>query len=121
MVDEKLYVCLPKEHFLAKKEFVTYKELDGQSFLLGNDLGVWDDIVKRRLSKSTFFKLDRNSVGEVAKYSSIPSFQTDISMKLENRGDKILIPIVGDETVLPFYVVYRPSKKKIYDLIKLAR
>lgn len=121
VVDEKLFVCLPKEHFLAKKEFVTYEELDGQSFLIGNELGVWDDIVKRRLLKSTFHKLDRESVGEVAKYSSIPSFQTDISMKLDNRGEKISIPIIGDETSITFYVIYRPSKKKIYDFIKLAR
>lgn len=121
VVDEKLYVCLPKEHFLAKKEFVTYEELDGQSFLLGNELGVWDSIVKRRLPKSKFYKLERDGVGEVAKYSSIPSFQTDISMKLENRGEKILIPIIGDETSLPFYVIYRPNKKKIYDYIKIVR
>lgn len=121
VVDEKLFVCLPKEHFLAKKEFVTYEELDGQSFLIGNELGVWDDIVKRRLLKSTFHKLDRESVGEVAKYSSIPSFQTDISMKLDNHGEKISIPIIGDETSITFYAIYRPSKKKIYDFIKLAR
>ncbi len=121
VTDEKLYVCLPKEHFLAKKEFVTYEELDGQSFLLGNGLGVWDDIVKRRLPKSKFYRLERDSVGEVAKYSAIPSFQTDISMKLENRGEKIIIPIVGDETTLPFYVLYRPSKKKIYDFIRIVR
>ena len=121
VVDEKLYVCLPKEHFLAKKEFTTYEELDGQSFLLANELGVWDNIVKRRLPKSTFFRLDRNNVAEVAKYSSIPSFQTDISMKLENRGDKINISVIGDETIVPFYAIYRPSKKKIFNFIKLAR
>ena len=50
--DEKLYVCFSKEHFLANKEYVTYKELDGQSFLLGNDLGIWDEIVRRRLPSS---------------------------------------------------------------------
>ena len=121
VVDEKLYVTLSKEHFLAKKEFTTYEELDGQSFLLANELGVWDSIVKRRLPKSTFFRLDRNNVAEVAKYSSIPSFQTDISMKLENRGDKINIPVIGDETIVPFYAIYRPSKKKIFNFIKLAR
>ena len=121
VTNEKLYVCLPKEHFLAKKEFVTYEELDGQSFLLGNDLGVWDGIVKRRLPKSKFYRLERENVGEVAKYSSIPSFQTDITMKLDNRGDKILIPIEGDDTTLPFYAVYRPNKKKIYDFIKMIR
>ncbi len=121
ITDEKLYVCLFKEHFLAKKEFVTYDELDGQSFLIGNDLGVWDSIIKRRLPKSKFYRLDRDNVGEVAKYSSIPSFQTNISMKLDNRGEKVLIPIKDDETTLPFYVVYRTNKKKIYDFIKMMR
>lgn len=121
IMDEKLYVCLPKEHFLAQKASVTYKELDGQSFLLGNELGVWDDIVKRRLSKSKFFKLEQDSLHEVAKYSSIPSFVTDISMKLDNREGKTIIPIEGEETMLPFYVLYRDGKKKIYDFIRLIR
>jgi len=121
VVDEKLYVCLPKEHFLARKEFVTYEELDGQSFLLGNELGVWDNIVKRRLPKSTFFKLERDSVAEVAKFSSIPSFQTNITKNFENRGDKILIPIIGDDTIIPFYAIFRPGKRKIYDFIKFSR
>ncbi len=121
VMDEKLYVCLPKEHFLAKKETVTYDELDGQSFLLGNELGVWDDIVKRRLSKSKFFKLERDSLSEVAKYSSIPSFVTDISKRLDNRDGKIIIPIVGEETKLSFYAIFRDSKKKVYDFIRLVR
>lgn len=119
--DEKLYVCLPKEHFLSNKESVTYKELDGQSFLLGNELGIWDDIVKRKLSKSKFYKLERESLEEIAKYSSIPSFQTNFSMKLDNRDGKICVPIIDDEAILPFYAIYRRNKKKIYDFIKLAR
>ncbi len=121
VTDEELYVCLPKEHFLAGKKSVTYKELDGQSFLLGTDLGIWDDIVKRKLPKSKFIKLERESLGEVAKYSSIPSFQTNISMKLDNREGKVRVPIIDDEATLPFYALYRPSKKKIYDFIKLTR
>ena len=82
---------------------------------------MWDAIVKKRLPKSKFYRLERDNVGEVAKYSSIPSFQTDISMKLDNCGEKILIPIEDDETTLPFYAVYRPSKKKIFDFIKMMR
>ncbi len=121
IVDENLYVCLPKEHFLANKEAVTFNELDGQSFLLGYDLGVWDEIVKRRLSKSKFIKLERENLEEVAKYSSIPRFQTNLSLKFDERKDKIRIPIVGEETSLTFYAIYRPNKKKIFDYIKLSR
>lgn len=119
--DEKLYVCFSKEHFLANKEYVTYKELDGQSFLLGNDLGIWDEIVRRRLPNSNFFTLEQKSLGELVKYSSIPSFQTNISMKLDTRESKVRVKIVDSETELPFYAIYRPNKKKIFDLIKLSR
>ncbi len=121
IVDEELYVCLSKEHFLSSKKEVSYKELDGQSFLLGTNLGIWDDIVKRRLSKSKFIVLDRESLDEVSKYSSIPSFVTNLSMTLVDRESKVRIPIVDDETKVTFYVVYRPAKKKIFDFIKLAR
>ncbi len=121
IVDEKLYVCLPKEHFLSKKESVTFKELDGQSFLLANDLGVWDDVVKRKLSKSRFFKLDKENLNEVAKYSSIPNFQTNISAKFDNSNDKVKIPIIDEEATISFYVIYRKTKKNIFELIKLVR
>ncbi len=121
IVDEELYVCLSKEHFLSSKKEVSYKELDGQSFLLGTNLGIWDDIVKRRLSKSKFIVLERESLDEVSKYSSIPSFVTNLSMTLVDRESKVRIPIVDDETKVTFYVVYRPAKKKIFDFIKLAR
>lgn len=121
IIDEKLYVCLPKEHFLSKKESVTFKELDGQSFLLANDLGVWDDVVKRKLSNSKFFKLDKENVSEVAKYSSIPNFLTNITAKFDNLEDKVKIPIIDDESTLSFYVIYRTNKKKVFDLIKLTR
>ena len=121
IMDEKLYVCLPKEHFLAHKESVTFKELDGQSFLLANDLGVWDDVVKRKLSNSKFFKLDKENLDEVAKYSSIPNFQTNISAKFDNLTDKVSIPVIDDESTLSFYCIYRLNKKNIFDLIKLTR
>lgn len=118
IVTEKLYACLPVTHFLSKKDKVTLEELDGQSFLLSNSIGVWDTWVRNRLTKSKFFTLDQESLSEVVSLSSIPSFQTNLSMKFDNRADRVLIPIEDEDASLTFYAIYRKNKKHIFDLIK---
>lgn len=42
-------------------------------------------------------------------------------MKLDTRESKVRVKIVDSESELPFYALYRPNKKKIFDLIKLSR
>lgn len=38
-IDEQLYIYLPSDHFLSKKkDGVTFKDIDGQSFLLGKEI-----------------------------------------------------------------------------------
>ncbi len=118
IMNEKLYVCLPENHFLTKKESISFAELDGQSFFLGKELGVWDNIVKEKLPNSKFFVMDQENIREVSKYSSIPSFQTNITYELCPREDKIIIPILDEEAIISFYVIYKPKNKKIFDMIQ---
>lgn len=118
IVNEKLYVCLPENHFLTKKKSISFTELDGQSFFLGKELGVWDNIVKEKLPNSKFFAIDQENIREVSKYSSIPSFQTNITSKLCPREDKIIIPISDEEAIISFYVIYKPKNKKLFDMIQ---
>ncbi len=118
IVTEKLYVCLPDTHFLSKKDKVTLEEIDGQSFLLSNNIGIWDSWVREKLTKSKFFILDQESLSEVASLSSIPSFQTNLSMKFDTRVDRVLIPIDDPSAKLTFYALYKTNKKDKFNLIK---
>lgn len=115
---EELYVCLPDKHFLASKDSVTFKELDGQSFFLGQRLGIWDDVINEKLSNSKFFRMEVENIVEVSKYSSIPSFITNASKDIYPREGKTIIKIDDKEASKNFYVIYKSKNKKIFDIIK---
>lgn len=52
---ENLYMTIPKQHFLAGlKDGVHFSEMDGQSFLVAENLGIWDKIIEKYLPKSRF-------------------------------------------------------------------
>lgn len=118
IITEKLYVCLPKTHFLKDKKEVTFKELDGQSFILSSDLGLWDKIVLNKLPNSKLIKMEVENLSEVTKYSSIATFKTNITANLYDDDTKVLIPISDDEAKVSFYSFYKEKNKKLYDLIK---
>lgn len=43
---------MPNTHFLAKqKEGITFKDLDKQSYLVTQDLGLWNKVIEENLSK----------------------------------------------------------------------
>ena len=117
--DEKLYVCLPKTHFLARKtEGVTFHELDGQSFLIVKDLGVWMDITINNLKKSKLFRQENSEINELISSSSIPSFATNITLKYRAFEDRVSIPIIDKEATLPFYIIVKKEKIKLFENLK---
>lgn len=114
ILDEKLYVYLPKKHFLAMKtEGVTFEELDGQSFLIAKDLGPWDRIVETHLKKSKFFRQEQENLSEIVSASSIPGFVTNISLKFRDDPSRIAIPIMSEDTTIPFYAICKKDKLQI--------
>lgn len=120
ILDEKLYVYLPKKHFLAMKtEGVTFEELDGQSFLIAKDLGPWDKIVETHLKKSKFFRQEQENLSEIVSASSIPGFVTNMSLKFRDDPLRIAIPIMSEDTTIPFYAICK--KDKLHILRKIQK
>lgn len=120
ILDEKLYVYLPKKHFLAMKtEGVTFEELDGQSFLIAKDLGPWDRIVETHLKKSKFFRQEQENLSEIVSASSIPGFVTNMSLKFRDDPSRIAIPIMSEDTTIPFYAICK--KDKLHILRKIQK
>lgn len=120
ILDEKLYVYLPKKHFLAMKTGgVTFEELDGQSFLIAKDLGPWDRIVETHLKKSKFFRQEQENLSEIVSASSIPGFVTNISLKFRDDPLRIAIPIMSEDATIPFYAICK--KDKLHILRKIQK
>ena len=117
VLDEHLYIVLPTTHFLAKYEGgVTFKDTDGQTFLILNNLGIWDDIAKNNLPKSNFIHLDDdNSLRELVSASSIPSFSTNVTSAFRALKDKVVLPFLDKEATVSFYIIYKKKNEKTID------
>ena len=115
LMDEQLYLCVKHEHPLADRESVTLEELNGFNFLLGPELGFWNDICRTRLTASKFLvQSDDFSLAEVIRQSSLPCFTTDVAMRSGVRdigNDRISVPITDPEVNVSFYLVANPSQK----------
>ncbi len=115
----RLYVSLPKTHFLARKtDGVTFQELDGQSFLIARELGLWDDVIEKRLARSKFFRQDTDSLAEIVNASVIPCFATNVTFRYRGETTRVFIPILDEDAKKTFYALYKTKKRDVFQRIK---
>ena len=120
LVTEKLNINLSLNHPLANQETISFKEVDGQNFIMYDKVGIWEDIVRKNMPNSRFFtQNDLDAVGEIARSSNFPAFSSNISLnfepsRLENR---INIPFSDSDATITFYLCcLLKSRKKIEKL-----
>ena len=111
ILDERLFMCVPKDHALANRDRVSLAEMNGFNFLLGTDLGFWNDVVRKRLPASRFLVQDDEfALAELIRTSSLPCFSTDVSLERRYRdlGDnRVNIPRPDSEVNVSFWLVAR--------------
>lgn len=115
LMDEQLQLCVKREHPLAERESVTFDEINGFNFLLGSNLGFWNDLCHMKLTASKFLvQSDDFSLAEVIRQSSLPCFTTDAAMRAGFRDvgdDRVSIPITDPEVNVSFYLVASRTPK----------
>ena len=109
LMDEHLFLCVPPDHALADRKSVTLGEINGFNFLLGSDLGFWNDVVRRRLPASRFLvQSDEFALSELIRTSSLPCFTTDVALESRYRDadeGRVTVPIADPEVNVTFYLV----------------
>lgn len=115
LMDEQLFLCVKPDHALAGRESVTMDELNGFNFLLGPDLGFWNDICRNKLTASKFLAQDDEfSLAEIIRQSTLPCFTTDVALHAR-QGDhdsgRVNIPITDPEVNVSFYLAAPDSPK----------
>lgn len=115
LMDEQLQLCVKREHPLAERESVTLDEINGFNFLLGSDLGFWNDICRAKLSASKFLVQSNDfSLAEIIRQSSLPCFTTDVALRAGFRDvgdDRVSIPITDPEVNVSFYLVANRTQR----------
>lgn len=105
---ENLYVCVPKDHELARHETLSSADINGFNFLLRSELGFWDALCREKMPASKFLVQDDVSVfKELVKASSLPCFTTDYRQLKNAYPDRVNIPLTDEDVHVTFYLLQR--------------
>lgn len=106
---EKLFVCIPAEHDLAKCGSLSFADINGFNFLLRSELGFWDSMCRQKMPASKFLvQTDEFAFNELIRSSSLPCFVTDYILHGENEySGRRIIPISDPEAEVTFWLLSR--------------
>ncbi len=113
---EQLCASLVPTHPLAEKNTLSFRDLNGESFLMVSEVGMWDGIVRTNMPDSRFLLQDSpDELAEVANSSTMSGFSTDLTLRvLGGRGNRINIPFSDAESYADYYCICKESKKNEY-------
>lgn len=107
-LQENLFVCVPREHELAKRESLTFAQINGFNFLLRTELGFWDTLCRRKMPASKFLvQPDPAVFDELVRASSLPCFTTDYGNLHGGYPNRVNIPLSDTEAHVTFYLQSR--------------
>lgn len=112
---ESLMFALPPKHKYARREFLTFSDMNGENMLLMPDIGFWS-FVKDKMPNSRFLtQSDQFSFNELVQASSLPSFVTDLSEKNKlTAAGRIYVPVSDPEATVTYYLVCKAENKKTF-------
>lgn len=107
---ENLFVCVPRDHELAKHKSLTSADINGFNFLLRTELGFWDTLCRKKMPASKFLvQPDYTVFDELVRASSLPCFTTDYRGAQNIYPGRVNIPLTDEEVHVTFYVASRVS------------
>ena len=80
--------------------------MDGQTFVLLEAIGVWNDICLKHLPRSRLIRQkDSEDLEELINFSSIPAFVTNFTLESEFSKNRVKIPFLDDEVEMTFFAL----------------
>lgn len=115
---EHLYISVIAAHpaALYEKKGVTFREMDGETFLMNAHIGLWDQITRRNMPHSKLIlQSDTEALLEVINASTLPSFATDLTLRvLPTRVNRVNIPFTDDDATMRYYCACRKERTEFF-------
>lgn len=115
-LEEKLYITVPEEHPLAKKQSVTFDDLKGSRILMTSAIGFWMGITLKHLSESDLLiQTSTDALAELIDASNLPFFNSDQMMRsgMEIPG-RVSLPITDEDAHATFWIACLASEQLKY-------
>lgn len=111
---EQLYLSVSHFHPAAAMKSITFKEADGQNFIMHAHVGFWENIVRQKMPNAKFFLQDDiEAVGELQRSSDLPSFSTDISLRVlkSRQNNRVSVPFQDTDAFVTYYLICSTKNK----------
>lgn len=123
LMTESLSVVLPQDHPLASRTTLSAAELDGESFLLYNQIGFWRGFCDALLPHSRFVtQEDRTVFLQLAQTTELLFFVSDAPQNdIGTPVGKVIVPLRDATAHATFYLLVhanaRPEAQRAFNLI----
>ncbi|MDO4242449.1 MAG: LysR family transcriptional regulator [Actinomyces sp.] len=112
LMEENLAVALPAAHRLAHRESVSAAELDGETFLLLEDIGFWRELCDQAFPRSEFVvQEDREVFTQLAQSTDLARFVTDAPFLADPARGRRVVPIRDAFAHLSFVLLCREDAR----------
>lgn len=106
LMDETLSITAPINHPLAQKSKLTFSDIDGEDFLLMDNIGFWHGLVNEKLPHSSFLvQEDRMVFEQLAVTSPLLGFVTDATYLSGEMSGRVVVPLDEPEAHVSFYLL----------------
>lgn len=113
---EHLFISVIPAHPAAvyKDKGVTFKEMNGETFLMNAHIGTWDAITRKNMPDSNLLlQNDAESLLKVINASTLPSFATDLTLRvMPGRTGRVNVPFTDPDATMHYYCVCKAEQKK---------
>lgn len=107
-ITEQLYLFVTSFHPASTYPKISFAEMDGQNFIMYAHVGFWEEIVRDKMPHSRFFlQSDLDAVGELTRYSDLPSFVSDITLQTprSHTTNRVAVPFSDPESFATYYLI----------------
>ncbi len=114
-IREDLSLCVMPGHPAASRKDISFRDMDGETFLMASDIGLWADLVRQEMPHSKFLlQSDTDSLGELVRHSSLPCFSTNLARFLPSPdwGARVNVPFSDATASVDFYLIGQKKDQK---------
>ena len=105
LMTEDLYAALPSGHRLAGRASLSFSELDGEPFLVLEQIGFWMGMVDRNLpSSQVIVQKDQVVFAQLLRTTDLCAFATDVAENDTSAFGRTAIPIVDADAHVTFFL-----------------
>ena len=114
---EHLYASLPAGHPAAILKKTSFKEMDGSTFIMNANVGVWEEITVRGMPHAHLIRQSSmEDISELVQSSSLPSFVTDLTLRLYGpQENRVAVPFSDPEATVHYYAVFHQKDRRRFE------